>query len=114
MGEKGTLSPEWVVTKDPDVIIKTITADSNLSYEYYNLISREGFSTMKAVKNNRTWILYNNVAYGPRSFAGAVVVAKMLHPIEFADISVEDMLRDYNDKYGFSFEYEGMYYPNFS
>lgn len=115
MGERATLSPEWIVASDPDVIIKTLDADSmnNASYEYEDFVSRTGFASMRAVKENRTWILYNHISYGPRSFVGAVAVAKMLHPSEFSDMSVKELLQDYNDKYGFNWSVKNSYYPEF-
>ncbi len=107
------VSNEWIVTKDPDIIIKLITTDtlSEIESTYRNLISRTGFATLHAVRDNRTYIMRNDLTYGPRSFAGAVLMAKTLHPDKFEDMDVHSILDQYNTRFNLNFSHDILIYP---
>ena len=102
---------EWVVATNPQVIIKVVnsmdTAESVLS----ELESRTGFSEISAVKNNRVWIIRNDITYGPRSCAAAVAVLKMQHPELLPGITPESVLEEFNERFSTSFDTKHLTYP---
>jgi hypothetical protein len=51
--------------------------------------------------------------YGPRTFAGALAVAKILYPEEFSDVDIQDALQDYNERFGLSMSINIPVYPEF-
>lgn len=108
------VSPEWLVSENPEVIIKVVSvADmEDAAGVFDELVSRQGFASIDAVAENRTILLRNDVAYGPRSFAGAVAVARVLHPEEMAgfDLSVLDR---YNSLFGLDVSGGTVVFPEF-
>ena len=109
------VSPEWLIDQDPEVYIKVATHEKmgNAEGIWNDVISRTGFSGMQSVKNGRLWLIDSGITYGPRCFAGAASFAKMLYPDEFKDLSVEEMLRGYNEKYSLNLPVENTVYPKF-
>ena len=95
------VSPEWIIDQNPPVYIKVATHANMADAEnrYNAITSRTGFSGIKAIADNRLWLIDSGITYGPRCFAGAASFAKMLYPDEFKDLSVEEMLKDYNKRY---------------
>ncbi|MBP2134380.1 hypothetical protein J2128_002346 [Methanomicrobium sp. W14] len=66
---------------------------------------------MKAVRENRTFVIRNDILYGPRSFAGAALMAKILYPDELSDINVDNLLDKYNQEFGLNFSHCTISYP---
>ncbi len=108
-----TVSPEWLVAADPDVIIKVTTSANMLDAEnrFSSLVGRNGFSSMQAVRNDRVFLIDSGIAYGPRTFAGALAVAKMLYPAEFSDADIRDVLLKYNERFGMNVSSGTLVYP---
>ena len=115
VSESTKVSPEWIIDKDPDIYIKVATHEKmdNAAGIYNDVVSRTGFSGLQSMKNGRFWLIDAGITYGPRCFAGAAAFAKMLYPDEFKDISVEDMLKDYNKRYSLNLPVENTVYPKF-
>ncbi len=44
------------------------------------IMARTGGSAVPAVKDDKVWILYRNMLYGPDSIVGAAFMAKLFHP----------------------------------
>ncbi|MCQ2355603.1 MAG: hypothetical protein MJ014_01070 [Methanocorpusculum sp.] len=88
------VSPEWLIAENPDVLIKVLSVKSmeNAADQYAAFTGRTGFANLDAVFENRTYMIRNDIAYGPRTFAGAV--AKMLHPEVVASLSARAALDD--------------------
>jgi iron complex transport system substrate-binding protein len=109
------VSPEWIIDQNPPVYIKVATHANMADAEnrYNAITSRTGFSGIKAIADNRLWLIDSGITYGPRCFAGAASFAKMLYPDEFKDLSVEDMLKDYNKRYSLNLPVENTVYPKF-
>jgi iron complex transport system substrate-binding protein len=109
------VSPEWLVTADPDVIIKVTTTKNTLdaATKFSSLVERTGFSSMQAVRNNRMFLIDSGIVYGPRTFAGALAVAKMLYPEQFSDVDVRVVLQEYNEKFGLNISTGTLVYPEF-
>jgi len=113
IGSSTHVSDEWIVSNNPDVMIKMMTAESleNIENTYESLLARPGASSMKAVSEKQVFILRNDMTYGPRLFAGAALMAKILHPVEFADINVNALLDEYNQKFNLNFTHDILTYP---
>ena len=110
------VSPEWLVAENPDVLIKVLSVKSmeNAADQYAAFIGRTGFANLDAVFENRTYMIRNDIAYGPRTFAGAVAVAKMLHPKAAASLSVRAVLDEYNTRFGLNVSAGEVVYPAFA
>ncbi len=102
------VSPEWVLSKNPQVIIKA--AGSSIPSGYLNsdeamrkkrdeIISRPGWKGIAAVKHNRTYLISSEIYTGPRAAIGIAYFAKWLHPQLFADLDPESMHREYLQKF---------------
>ncbi|MEA5036841.1 Vitamin B12-binding protein [bioreactor metagenome] len=105
------ISDEWVVSTSPEIIVKLVNNMNDPKAGYDEVVSRAGFNTVDAVKNDRVWLLRNDLTYGPRSCAAAVAVAKMIHPVLFEDMSVEGVLTEFNARFGTDFDVTGLTYP---
>jgi iron complex transport system substrate-binding protein len=107
------VTPEWIVNADPDVILKVVSikSDKTLEDSYNQIIGRTGFDTLSAVKENRVYVLNTALLYGPRSPAGLIAVAKMLHPDTFKDMHPEDFLKEYAGKYVLGADQVEIYAP---
>ena len=100
-GQWPKVTPEWVMKEDPAVIIKVIAAkpDLTLASAWESLINRAGFKDLTAVTDNNVYIMNGDLTLGPRSPAGLVYVASLLHPDLFSDISPRDALVSYADSF---------------
>jgi iron complex transport system substrate-binding protein len=91
----GTVSPEWVLEQDPDVIFKIILTGENVTDVREKLMNRLGSSKLRAVQENRVYVLYTDTAASPRAVVGMLYIAKALYPERFADIDPEQVLHEY-------------------
>ena len=105
------ISDEWVVSSSPGIIVKLVNNMNDPEASYDELVSRTGFNTITAVKDDQVWLIRNDLTYGPRSCAAAVALAKMLHPGVFEDMSVESVLTEFNTRFGTEFDVTGLTYP---
>ena len=112
-----TMDPEWLVKRDPDIIIRYdyATAKGNLTDNMMKtrdeILSRPELSDVKAIKDGRVYILGNPVASGIRSIVGDLYLAKWFHPDLFKDIDPEAVHRELLQKF-FGEELDGVYvYP---
>ena len=96
--QSATVSPEWVIEQDPDVIIK-IAMDpakyESLDTVRQSILSRPGLSRVRAVRENRVYVINGDVISSPRGVVGLLYAAKALYPEEFADVMPEDALAEY-------------------
>ena len=96
------VSPEWIVAKDPQVLIKICdqaATNSSLSTTFANLKGRSGFSDIHAIKDNRSYIVSTNILYGPRQIVGLLTLAKICYPDRFADIDPDSILDRYAEQF---------------
>ena len=105
------ISDEWVVSSSPGVIVKLVNNMNDPQGSYDEIVTRVGFNTIDAVKNDKVWLLRNDLTYGPRSCAAAVALTKMIHPGVFLDMSVEGVLTEFNNRFGTEFDVTGLTYP---
>ncbi|MCZ0859632.1 ABC transporter substrate-binding protein [Methanocorpusculum sp. MG] len=110
------VSPEWLIAENPDVMIKVLSVKNmeSAADQYAKFTGRAGFANLDAVAENRTYLIRNDIAYGPRTFAGAVAVAKMLHPEAAAHLSVRAVLDEYNTRFGLNVSAGEVVYPAFA
>ncbi|MFZ3147149.1 ABC transporter substrate-binding protein [Methanothrix sp.] len=112
-----TMDPEWLVERDPDIIIRYdySTEKENLTANMVKtrdeILSRPELSDVKAIKDEWVYILGNPVASGVRSVVGDLYLAKWFHPDLFKDIDPEAVHRELLQKF-FGQEPDGVYvYP---
>jgi iron complex transport system substrate-binding protein len=83
---------EWVVTKNPDIIIRIQSAETigwpkppskesvSLASIRNEILNRPGASSVSAVKNDRVYVVYWDMCYGMDSVVGLTALAKLFHP----------------------------------
>ncbi|MCW4018100.1 MAG: ABC transporter substrate-binding protein [Candidatus Bathyarchaeota archaeon] len=108
------VSPEYVLDKNPDVIIK-LFSDSNLTTCQTirdELLSRAGLSDTKAVANNRVYLFDYVLFNGIRHPVGMLYWVTWLHPGLFADIDPDAVLSELMQEF-YGVQLEGLYaYPD--
>ncbi|MDO5846033.1 MAG: ABC transporter substrate-binding protein [Methanocorpusculum sp.] len=105
------LSDEWVVTKNPEIIVKLVNSMKNKEEVYAELQTRTGFSGVRAVQDGYVWLIRNDLTYGPRSCVAAAAMLEILHPNSSIGITAEGVLKEFNEKFGTQFETEDITYP---
>lgn len=95
------VTPEWVLMQNPAIIIKVCTPTEEVTTQdvWNNVMTREGLDVVQAVQHEDVYVINGKLAYGPRSIAGLMYVAKALHPSVFEDIDPFDVLYEYNDRF---------------
>jgi len=95
------VSPEWVVSAQPQYVFKVVSSSDTraLSEVVASLKSRPGWNTIPAVRNNRVYAFANDIEFGPRAYIGLVYTAQLLHPDEFRDMHPKAMKDEYAAKY---------------
>lgn len=113
-----TVSPEWVVEMNPEIIVRSVWATTGETFTREDLkevsdelLSRPGLSEVKAVKDGRVHVYSSKINSGVRSIVGELYFAKWFHPAVFEDIDPEAVHRDLVQKF-YGLELEGVYvYP---
>jgi len=110
-----TLSPEYVVEKNPDVIIRMISSSDHDVADFQTMreeiLNRPGLSGVKAVKEGRVYIYDYAVRTGIRIPAGLLYWAKWFHPSLFEDIDPAAIHKELIQRF-FGIELEGVFaYP---
>jgi iron complex transport system substrate-binding protein len=108
------VSPEWVLEKNPDIIIKRAdflgldATEQDAEKALNELISRTGWTEIQAVKNSRVYLLEGDLMWTPRYLAGRCYLAKWLHPELFNDLDPEEILQRYHEEF-LGIEYRGIW-----
>lgn len=91
------VTPEWVISENPGIIIKTASSKPGkaLAQVRDSVLNRTGFESLDAIKRQQVYVLNGDLIFGPRSPAGLVYLAKVLHPDECKDISPAEVLKEY-------------------
>jgi len=114
------VTPEWVLTRNPDVIIKTVSSMS--AYRFGNteklrkvrdrIIHRQGWSNMRAVKTGKVYVMESDICAGPSAIVGIAYMAKWFHPEQCSGLNPEEIHRQYLEQFQ-GLAYRGIYvYPN--
>lgn len=96
------VNAEWIVSQNPDVILKAATPSKNateITSTWVQVTNRTGMNTVTAVKTGQVYIMNSDLAYGPRAFTGLLYTAKILYPDTFRNIHPEDALDSYAGKF---------------
>jgi iron complex transport system substrate-binding protein len=100
------ISPEWVVEQNPEVILKASSSqwlkmgygvtdlDAVVAFRH-GIMNRPAWTRIEAVRNNRIFLLSNEIWTGPRAPIGILTIAKWCYPERFADIDPEAVHRDW-------------------
>jgi iron complex transport system substrate-binding protein len=113
------ITPEWVVAKNPEIIIKTAYLPGGyresqlkrMSALRTTIMNRSGWKNIEAVRRGAVYILDSDVCSGPSDAVGTAYMAKWFHPGELADLNPEAVHREYLNRFQ-SIPYRGHYaYP---
>ncbi len=118
------VSGEWIIEKNPDVIIgdvigKTISgynadetaATRNMKAFWRKLMNSPVLKETNAVKNHRLFLIAQDLKEGPACVIGTAYIAKYLYPDVFQDVEPESIAREYYEKWC-HLPYRGVYvYP---
>jgi iron complex transport system substrate-binding protein len=97
------LSAEWVLERDPELIIRSYSgarkADREPTLEemkarYDEIVTAPGLREVRAARNDRTYVIDVRLITGPRSIIGKLYYAKWISPEYFADIDPEVVHRE--------------------
>lgn len=107
------VSPEWVVGKQPEYILKVVSSTNTADLEEVvaSLKARPGWDSIDAVKNDHVHAFKNDIVYGPRAYIGLVYMAQLLHPEEFRDLHPRQMLAEYDSRYVSGTNRTGLIWP---
>jgi iron complex transport system substrate-binding protein len=99
------VSPEAVIERNPDVIIKVVSSTrydpcrmnstKPLDETYNTIISRPGWSTISAVKNSRVYVYTTAYLDGPGYVIQTALVAKLLYPDVFKDVDIQQWIYEW-------------------
>ncbi|MCW4006370.1 MAG: ABC transporter substrate-binding protein [Candidatus Bathyarchaeota archaeon] len=114
-GEGSTVTPEFVASANPDVIVRMISSDTKALSDYETvwneIMERPQLSTVDAVKNDRVFIYDSSIFTGLRYPIGLLNWAKWFYPDLFTDIDPTAIHQELNTKF-YGIELEGVYtYP---
>ena len=103
------VSPESVIERNPDVIIKAVSASVFRPYNATDttplkeiresIMSRPGWDAINAVKAGRVYIISGALSSGPRSIIGIMYIAKWLYPKIFEDLDPETLHKEYLERF---------------
>jgi iron complex transport system substrate-binding protein len=103
------VSGEWIIEQDPDIILKISSSPSEVNPPLLNvrqnIMTRPGFEKIGAVKNGRVYVIDGDIMNGPTGPVGLIYIAKSFYPDLFADISPEEVFREYTSTYPFISEF---------
>lgn len=110
-GQFATVNSSWILQENPDMVIKLetdgmgvlgndVTDTSKAQKAYQSLISRPGWDNMKAVKNNKVYLMDNNLILSDTNIIpGMLYVAKAAYPNEFKDIDPAKIQNQINTQF---------------
>ncbi|AKB83563.1 periplasmic binding protein [Methanosarcina barkeri 3] len=109
-----TINPEFLLDKDPDIIIISganwPAAPSSLRLGYYTkeddsrellkgYLNRPGWNTLKAVQNENVYGVFHGCCFRIYNYAALQAFAKWFYPEDFKDINPEAGIKEYHEKF---------------
>lgn len=111
--QSSIVTPEWVITQNPDVMIKYVSrGSSNLTDAYESIMRRSAIENTSAIRNNRVYVIKTDIINGPRGISGLLYLAKMLYPDRFSDINPAEILKEYARTFVSGSDQIQTYYPS--
>lgn len=112
-GTSKALSPEYLVSRNPDTIILTgrnWSTPGSLKLGYTTtpevarstmtgFVQRPGWDTINAVKNHEVYGIYHGYCFSIYNFAALEAFAKWFYPDLFGDVDPDAVLREYHDRF---------------
>lgn len=98
----GSISNEWVVQQNPDIIIKVglnYATAANMTETRSAIMSRTGMPMVKAVKDGKVYVISSTLTFGPKGFIGLLYVAKIIHPDLFSDVDPAKIMEQYDQQF---------------
>lgn len=121
-GKFPKVSWEWVITENPDVILKYKSADTlgweagpskdtvDLEKTRNEVLGRAGASSISAVKNEKVFLCFSEMLYGLDNPVGLAYMAKLLH--HGAKIQPEEIWIEYQQLMGLDYPEDRIFvYP---
>jgi len=96
------LSSEWILERDPDIIVRRMSGDAGLEdmkAMREGIITRLGLKNTKAVKEGNVYIIKADILLTIRYPVGLLYYAKWFHPYKFSDIEPSDVHKELVDKF---------------
>jgi iron complex transport system substrate-binding protein len=85
-----SLSPEYILERNPDIIIRQLSDQKHNATEYQVLrqevMSRTALAGTKAVQTGKVYVFSSSVRTGITNPIGLLMLAKWFHPTLFADV----------------------------
>ncbi|WGI18135.1 ABC transporter substrate-binding protein [Methanonatronarchaeum sp. AMET-Sl] len=113
------VSDEWVLEKNPDVMVKIVQDSNTLGYEvnstekaeqmYEEIVDRKGLSNTTAIQDDELILVSQNVLSTMQNPIGALIIADFIYPNIFEDIDPEEVHKEYLMKFH-GIEHEGIWH----
>lgn len=110
------ITPEWVVSQNPEVIIKAASHSNGYSRSdagEFNkrrdaILARPAWHHIPAVSRGGVHVMDASIWTGPRAVIGMAYICRWLHPALFADLAPEALHREYLETFQ-GVPYKGVY-----
>lgn len=109
-----TVTNEFVMENNPDVIIKTYgygVSAQNVTNLRNDTMSRIGLADVNATKDGKVYAMCSFITYGPKGSIGLLYLAKIQQPELFADVDPARSLAEYDQKYVQGTDIPNLIYP---
>ncbi|RLB80738.1 MAG: hypothetical protein DRH24_10160 [Deltaproteobacteria bacterium] len=113
------ITPEWVLAKNPHVIIKATSLSNCYSMSHPDplqsirneIMARPAWDNIRALQDDKVYVMASDIWTGPRAIIGTSYMAKWFHPDIFRNLDPEELHREYLEKFQ-GIKYQGLYvYP---
>ena len=105
-GSYPTIETEKILEQAPDVIVGLSRKggyrtddESGLEEEYKRIVELPGFNNIRAVADERVYLMDGSIAFGTVYPVGLAYMAKWLHPDLFKDLDPQAIHQEYIDKF---------------
>jgi len=113
------ISTEFIVEQNPDVIVKLASGinayetdrPDSLKQIHEQIITRPGWSALKAVQAERVHVISSDLGPGPRGIISVLYMASFFYPDTFKNLDIMALHREYLERFQ-NVPYRGYYvYP---
>ncbi|HPY72443.1 MAG TPA: ABC transporter substrate-binding protein [Methanothrix sp.] len=106
LGTYPIIDPEWVITEDPDIMVKSVNHGNKYAgYEKdttedieelrSSFMSRAGWEMTTAVQNGQVFLWSDSISTKPSFFVGVTYLAKLFYPELFEDLDPQAIHQEY-------------------